>query len=69
MRRFLSPSHVFFFISFMHLERKVFRALPWRPFSSACFEHSTDSALRDFSVAFAFGADLVAAGGARVNTG
>jgi hypothetical protein len=43
--RFLSPFHVFFFISFMHFERKAFRALPWRPFSSACFEHSIDSAL------------------------
>src|SRR5215472_12247200 len=48
------------FASFMQSERNFFRSLPWSPFSSACFEHSIDSALRGFS-AF-LGAAVVAAG-------
>ena len=36
----------------MHFERNDRRALPWRPFSSACFEHSSDAALRGFSAGF-----------------
>src|SRR5437588_5644312 len=64
----LSPSaQVFFFKSFMHLARNVFRGLPCRPLASACFEHSIDSALRAFVSAFAFGvvvAGALAGGGA-----
>jgi hypothetical protein len=37
------------FMSLMHFERKERRALPWRPLSLACFEHSSDAALRGFS--------------------
>src|SRR5262249_47160264 len=37
------------FASFRQSERNFFRSLPWSPFSSACFEHSIDSALRGFS--------------------
>src|SRR5262249_2508014 len=29
-----------------HFERKLLRALPCKPFSSACFEHSIEAALR-----------------------
>jgi hypothetical protein len=43
-----------FFISFLHLDRNFLRALPCRPFASACFEHSIDAALRGFAGAFSF---------------
>jgi hypothetical protein len=34
------------FALLMHFERKLLRALPCKPFSSACFEHSSEAALR-----------------------
>jgi hypothetical protein len=52
-------SQVFFFMPLMQLARNVWRGLPWRPFASACLEHSIDSALRGVSGAFTFAeADL-----------
>ena len=53
---------VFFFMPFMQLARNVWRGLPWRPFASACLEHSIEAALRGVSGAFTFGVGLVAAG-------
>src|SRR5436190_6995249 len=53
----------FFFMPLMQLARNVWRGLPWRPFASACLEHSIDSALRGVSGGFTFGIVLVVVGG------
>lgn len=42
---------------FLQVERNLWRSLPCRPLASACFEHSSDTALRSVFVAvLAFGA-------------
>ena len=35
--------------SFLHLARNSLRAFAWRPFASACFEHSIEIAVRDIA--------------------
>ena len=46
--------HDLLFISFSHFLRNVLRFLPCSPFSSACFEHSSEAALRAVWGAFSF---------------
>jgi hypothetical protein len=40
----------FAFNSFLQLARNLIRSGPWRPFASACFEHSMDSGDRTVGV-------------------
>ena len=49
----------FFFKSLRHFERNFLRALPWRPISSACFEHSSEAALRGLAGKLSLGCATV----------
>src|SRR4029077_4465858 len=48
--------------AFLHSERNFLRSLPCSPLASACFEHSSDSAVRAF-----FSAGVLASAGALVS--
>src|SRR5258705_12614441 len=55
--------------AFLHSERNFLRSLPCSPLASACFEHSSEAAVRGFSAFFSAGAIFgagVAAGAAGV---